>query len=111
MGLFEEIGNLEHEKKAYDTFVKYHKDIATIENMAFFWQLYFKGNLKFDDALYDFYKERIVPLGEKGKIAMFNLEYTKKHKDEMLITYRSEITPEEKQKFRDITRCARWSRE
>lgn len=88
MRLFEKVDNIEHEKLAYYTFIKYQKDIATTGNMTDFWYVFSKTNAMLDERLYDFYKEAISLLGEeKAKNPLYQLEYQRKFGDRIHIGF------------------------
>ena len=83
MQLFESVGNLEHVKLAYNTFLEYQKNYYTIDSLIYMWGGYWGLNhatgkyaeVKNKD-FYIFYKNILSGFGEKSNKAMELLEWT-----------------------------------
>lgn len=87
MRLYEKVNNVQQEKFVYKTFIEYQKSTLLDDDIAEFWYLFHKHNAMESEEIYEFYKSAISALGDKGKDAMFNLEYIKKYSDRIHIGF------------------------
>lgn len=74
MRFCEKVKNVEQETIAYNSFLLYQKKNYTIDELAYFWNTYYMYDAPNNEKLYQFYKNSINYLGEKGNRASDNLK-------------------------------------